>query len=186
MNLVPSIAPVLESLTMVLRVLELLPPLTAMTSAKVLLGKNLTGAGTGVSGMRRVVVSPLLGSGRRTAAGTGVPSGGSGVTVSALTLAAGVSPGAGVSAGGGAKIWSSLSRTGVSTLAGAAVPGPLSREPLLDGSWTVQAPNKKRPATSSSAALQFLRGNILLEAKLGAMMPRRSRGRSYSPGGRGR
>ena len=73
MNLVPNITLVLESLMMVLSVLKLLLPLTANTRVKVFLGNNRAGSGTGVSGMRRAVLSPMLGRVRRlTASESGV------------------------------------------------------------------------------------------------------------------
>ena len=61
MNSVPSIAPEVESLTMVFRVLELLPPLTAMTSAKELLGSNAAGSNTGLSGTLGRAVTAAVG-----------------------------------------------------------------------------------------------------------------------------
>jgi len=61
MNSVPSIAPEVESLTMVFRVLELLPPLTAMTSAKELLGSNVAGSNTGLSGTLGRAVTAAVG-----------------------------------------------------------------------------------------------------------------------------
>ena len=61
MNSVPSIAPEAESLTMVFRVLELLPPLTAMTSAKELLGSNVAGSNTGLCGTLGRAVTAAVG-----------------------------------------------------------------------------------------------------------------------------
>ncbi|HCP23710.1 MAG TPA: hypothetical protein DIT90_06235, partial [Dehalococcoidia bacterium] len=74
---------------MVFNELELDPPWTAMTRARVLLGIRSPGSGVGVLvGMRETVLSPVLGVGRRPVEVSGVLSG--------VSTAVGVSPGTGV------------------------------------------------------------------------------------------
>lgn len=138
MNLVPSISPVVESLTIVLRVPELLPPLTAITRAKVLLGSNWVGSGTGVSGMRRVVLLLSSGIDRR-------PTVGSGVTVPPVPLEAGVSAGTGVSVGSGASLVACLVLSGITSVGSVA------------GSSTAQAANNRRSAPRSRVTFQVLK-----------------------------
>lgn len=87
MEAAPITAPEPRSVCRVFRVPELLPPLIAITKARVLLGSRSSGSGTGVLGIRGVLM-PLSGVGLPMEVGSTVPPDGPGVIVS---------PGTGVS-----------------------------------------------------------------------------------------